>query len=85
MNVLSAGQATPTLMGMHTRPERPSDQDRDTLPEFPGVIDVAGADVAEVAAKVKGRSAVRRTSQALAEFAKEAPEMVIGFIEGLLP
>jgi hypothetical protein len=74
----------PTLVAMQTQPERPSDQGRDTLPEFPAVVDAAGSDFTKVAPQVR-RPAVRRTGEALAEFAKAAPEMVVQFVEGLLP
>jgi hypothetical protein len=70
---------------MHTRPEPPSEPGGDTLPEFPAVVDAAGSDFAETVRNVRRRSAVRRTGQTLAEFAEEVPEMVMEFIEGLLP
>jgi hypothetical protein len=69
---------------MHTRPERPADSGGDTLPEFPPVVEGADSDVAR-AARIVRRRAVRRTGEALAEFAKETPELVIELIEGLLP
>jgi hypothetical protein len=75
---------------MHTQPQRPSGSGEDTLPEFPAIVDAAdgetaGSDFAEIARNVRRRGAVRRTGEAFAEFAKEMPEMVIGFVEGLLP
>jgi hypothetical protein len=70
---------------MHTEPERSSDQGRDTLMEFPAVADSANSDFAKIAPRVRARRALRGTGKAFAEFAKEVPEMVIGFIEGLLP
>lgn len=65
--------------------ERQSERGGDTLPEFPAVVDTAGSDFAKIARKVRRRSEVRRTGEALAEFAKEVPEMVIELVEGLLP
>ena len=65
---------------MHTDRE---DSGGDTLPEFPVVVDTADSEFAD--RNERRPSAVRRTGKAFAEFAKEAPEMVIGFIEGLLP
>jgi hypothetical protein len=65
--------------------ERQSEAGGDTLPEFPAVVDTARSDFAKITGNVRRRRAVRRTGEALAEFAKEVPEMVIELIEGLLP
>jgi hypothetical protein len=70
---------------MHTRPERPADPGGDTLPDFWAVVDSANSDLAGAARHVRRRRAMRRTGEALAEFAMEAPEIVLEFIHGLLP
>jgi hypothetical protein len=70
---------------MDTRPDRPSDQGRDTLPEFPADVDTTGSDFAKIARNVRRRRAVRRTGEALGELAKEAPELVLEVVKGLLP
>jgi hypothetical protein len=48
-------------------------------------VDTAGSDFAKTARSVRRSSAVCRTSEAFAEFAKEMPEMVMEFIGGFLP
>lgn len=75
----------PNLVAMHAEPERSSDQSRDTLPEFPAVVDSAGSDFAQIARQVGRRRAIRRSGEALVEIAKAAPEIVLEFIEGILP
>jgi hypothetical protein len=52
---------------------------------FPAVAGTVGSDFAEIARNVRSRGAVRRTGEAFAEFAMEAPEIVLGFVEALLP
>jgi hypothetical protein len=70
---------------MDTQPEPPSDPGGDTLPEFPALADCAKSDVGRGARHARRRRAVGGVVAAGAEFAKAAPEIVLEFIEGLLP
>jgi hypothetical protein len=77
---------------MDTLPEWPpeptpgtSNPGSDTLPDIPAIVDLANSDVAGATPPVRRRHAMGRAARASADFAKAAPEMVLQFIEGLLP
>jgi hypothetical protein len=61
----------------------------DTLPDLPAIVDgangQANSDGAGAAPRVPRRGAIGQAARASAEFAKAAPEMVLQFIEGLVP
>jgi len=64
---------------------QPDEPSGDTLPECPAAVDPPDSDFARIARRVRRRNAVRQSRKGLVEFAKEVPEMVLGFIEGLWP
>jgi hypothetical protein len=70
---------------MDNRPDGQSKSGQDTLPEFPAVVDEADDDNARTARRVRRHNAIRQTLEASAEIAKDAPEMVLEFVFGILP
>jgi hypothetical protein len=70
---------------MNGLPERPSDPGGDTLPDLPAAADQEGSDFGRIERQVRRRNAARRAREGFAEVAKEVPELVFEFIQGLLP
>ena len=70
---------------MDSGPGRPSQSWDDTLPEIRPVIDRPDDEVAGAALPVRHRRAVRQAFEASAAFAKDAPELVLELILGILP
>jgi hypothetical protein len=70
---------------MDSWPERPSQSCDDTLPEIPTVVDRPDDEVARTGPHMRRRQGVRQAFEASAAFAKDAPEMVLELIMGILP
>ena len=70
---------------MDSGSEQPSQSCEDTLPEIPTVVGRLDDQIARTARQVRRRRAVRQVFEAGAEFAKDAPEIVLELITGLWP
>jgi hypothetical protein len=66
-------------------PGRRSQSCDDTLPEIPAVVDRPDYQVARTGPGMRRRRTVRQAFEASAAFAKDAPEMVLELIMGILP